>query len=157
MYQVSAQGVDEHMINVHYYYYYYYMVWKTQTATRVTQEGLAPLLDLLFRHKLSSGGGSIWRQQRQHHWGFRTCQKKKNCCSTRQQCKCTLGMGSVGGWVGAVCTLLIWMSFGSFRLWEPACMCCVYLALWTCKLLCAIKKKSFIHKLASIRGYWHCH
>ena len=26
MYHVSAQGVDEHMINVHYYYYYYYPV-----------------------------------------------------------------------------------------------------------------------------------
>ena len=24
MYQVSAQGVDERMINVHYYYYYCY-------------------------------------------------------------------------------------------------------------------------------------
>ena len=24
MYHVSAQGVDEHVINVHYYYYYYY-------------------------------------------------------------------------------------------------------------------------------------
>ena len=24
MYHVSAQGVDERMINVHYYYYYYY-------------------------------------------------------------------------------------------------------------------------------------
>ena len=24
MYQVSAQGIDEHIINVHYYYYYYY-------------------------------------------------------------------------------------------------------------------------------------
>ena len=23
MYHVSAQGVNEHMINVHYYYYYY--------------------------------------------------------------------------------------------------------------------------------------
>ena len=23
MYHVSAQGVDEHIINVHYYYYYY--------------------------------------------------------------------------------------------------------------------------------------
>ena len=23
MYSVSAQGIDEHMINVHYYYYYY--------------------------------------------------------------------------------------------------------------------------------------
>ena len=23
MYHVNAQGVDEHMINVHYYYYYY--------------------------------------------------------------------------------------------------------------------------------------
>ena len=25
MYHVSAQGIDEHMINVHYYYYYYYI------------------------------------------------------------------------------------------------------------------------------------
>ena len=24
MYHVSAQGVDERMINAHYYYYYYY-------------------------------------------------------------------------------------------------------------------------------------
>ena len=24
MYHVSAQGVDERMLNVHYYYYYYY-------------------------------------------------------------------------------------------------------------------------------------
>ena len=24
MYHVSAQGIDERMINVHYYYYYYY-------------------------------------------------------------------------------------------------------------------------------------
>ena len=29
MYHVSAQGVDEHMINVH--YYYYYIVLKTTT------------------------------------------------------------------------------------------------------------------------------
>ena len=26
MYDVSTQGVDEHMINVHYYYYYYFQV-----------------------------------------------------------------------------------------------------------------------------------
>ena len=26
MYHVSAQGVDERMINVHYYYYYYKML-----------------------------------------------------------------------------------------------------------------------------------
>ena len=26
MYDVSAQGVDERMTNVHYYYYYYYYV-----------------------------------------------------------------------------------------------------------------------------------
>ena len=26
MYHVSAQGVDERMIKVHYYYYYYYYV-----------------------------------------------------------------------------------------------------------------------------------
>ena len=24
MYHVSGQGIDKHMINVHYYYYYYY-------------------------------------------------------------------------------------------------------------------------------------
>ena len=24
MYHVTAQGIDERMINVHYYYYYYY-------------------------------------------------------------------------------------------------------------------------------------
>ena len=24
MYDVNTQGVDEHVINVHYYYYYYY-------------------------------------------------------------------------------------------------------------------------------------
>ena len=28
MYHVSAQGVDERMINVHYYYYYYYSLSK---------------------------------------------------------------------------------------------------------------------------------
>ena len=27
MYRVSAQGVDERMINVHYYYYYYDICW----------------------------------------------------------------------------------------------------------------------------------
>ena len=28
MYHVSIQGIDEHMINVHYYYYYYYYYYK---------------------------------------------------------------------------------------------------------------------------------
>ena len=26
MYHVSAQGIDEHMINIHYCYYYYYLI-----------------------------------------------------------------------------------------------------------------------------------
>ena len=30
MYHVSAQGVDECMINVHYYYYYYEQSWSNQ-------------------------------------------------------------------------------------------------------------------------------
>ena len=34
-----------------------------------------------------------------------------------------------GGWVEAVCTLLVLMSFGSFSLRELTCMHCVYLAL----------------------------
>ena len=29
MYDVSAQGVDERMINVHYYSYYYYIIPET--------------------------------------------------------------------------------------------------------------------------------
>ena len=33
MYDVSAQGVDERMINVHYYYYYWYMI-QTNSAGR---------------------------------------------------------------------------------------------------------------------------
>ena len=33
MYHVSAQGVDERMINVHYYYYYYYLLTPTETLT----------------------------------------------------------------------------------------------------------------------------
>ena len=49
-----------------------------------------------------------------------------------------------------VCTLLVWMSFGSFGLWELTCMHCVYLALWTHKVLCgsclcSIYAFSFIH------------
>ena len=49
-----------------------------------------------------------------------------------------------------VCTLLAWMSFGSFGLSELTCMHCVYLALWTHKVLCgsclcSIYTFSFIH------------
>ena len=39
MYDVSAQGVDERMINVHYYYYYYI---ETGTATGGTATALSP-------------------------------------------------------------------------------------------------------------------
>ena len=34
MYHVSAQGVDERMINVHYYYYYYEMQASARTCGR---------------------------------------------------------------------------------------------------------------------------
>ena len=52
--------------------------------------------------------------------------------------------------------LLVWVSFGSFSLRELTCMHCVYLALWTSKVLCgsflyAIYKFSFIHSRASMR------
>ena len=55
------------------------------------------------------------------------------------------------GWVGRSCLyFLVWVSFGSFSLREFTCMHCVYLALWTRKVLCgsflcAIYKFSFIH------------
>ena len=60
------------------------------------------------------------------------------------------------GWVGRSCLyLLVWVSFGSFSLRELTCMHCVYLALWTCKVLCgsflcAIYKFSFIHSYAAV-------
>ena len=75
--------------------------------------------------------------------------------------------------VGAVCTLLVWMSFGSFSLWELTCThCCVCLALWTRKVcviyvldfffLNARYKFSLIHKwhpgtlcFYSFYGQWH--
>ena len=38
MYRVSAQGVDECMINVHYYYYYY---WVPSTDVQVSPPSLA--------------------------------------------------------------------------------------------------------------------
>ena len=62
----------------------------------------------------------------------------------------TFGMG----WVGRSCLyLLVWVSFGSLSLRELTCMHCVYLALWTRKVLCGsfyalyILKKSFIHSV----------
>ena len=57
------------------------------------------------------------------------------------------------GWVGRSCLyLLVRVSFGSFSLRELTCMHCVYLALWTRKVLCGsflctIYKFSFIHLL----------
>ena len=47
-------------------------------------------------------------------------------------------------WVGDVCSLLVWMSFDSFSLWELTYMHCVYLALWTRKVLCGISLHSFL-------------
>ena len=57
------------------------------------------------------------------------------------------------GWVGRSCLyFLVWVSFGSFSLRELTCMHCVYLALWTRKVLCGsffyalyINFHSFIH------------
>ena len=43
MYHVSAQGIDERMINVHYYYYYYYYYFDCQADFDV---------DNIQRHKL---------------------------------------------------------------------------------------------------------
>ena len=45
MYHVSAQGVDERMINVHYYYYYYYYYYcQSDCATTVTAS-LSPVTE----------------------------------------------------------------------------------------------------------------
>ena len=59
------------------------------------------------------------------------------------------------GWVGRSCLyFLVWVSFGSFSLRELTCMYCVYLVLWTRKVLCGsffyalyINVHSFIHSL----------
>ena len=45
---------------------------------------------------------------------------------------CTFGKG---GWVGAVCTFWYECPMVAFSLRRLACMHCVYLALWTCKVL----------------------
>ena len=64
------------------------------------------------------------------------------------------------GWVGRSCLyFLVWVSFGSFSLWELTCMHCVYLALWTCKVLCGsflctVYKFSLIHSF--ILGGGNC-
>ena len=60
-----------------------------------------------------------------------------------------------GGGGGGICCLhFTGMNvFGSFSLWEPKCMHCVYLALWMCKALCGgfyapyiyIYELSFMH------------
>ena len=42
MYHVSAQGVDERMINVHYYYYYYYYFPVNRRRTRSQIWNLEP-------------------------------------------------------------------------------------------------------------------
>ena len=39
MYHVSAQGVDERMINVHYNYYYYYYVCHIKFVQRIEPRG----------------------------------------------------------------------------------------------------------------------
>ena len=59
--------------------------------------------------------------------------------------------GRVGGWVGVVCTWLLWMPFGSFSLRQLTCRHCADLALRTCKVLLGrfhapcINVHSFIH------------
>ena len=61
-----------------------------------------------------------------------------------------------GGWVAAVCTLLVWVSFGSFYLARAYMYIrCVYLALWTRKVLygnfvCTIY--IFIHSLSFVHS-----
>ena len=62
------------------------------------------------------------------------------------------------GWMGRSCLyFLVWASFGSFSLRELTCMLCVYLVLWTRKVLCgslflcAIYKFAFIQNVAYSR------
>ena len=52
MYHVSAQGVDERMINVHYYYYYYYWLLRIKLIMRGLRERLRRC------RRETSGGGS---------------------------------------------------------------------------------------------------
>ena len=52
MYHVSAQGVDERMINVHYYYYYYYYYYSAghqqqQTTPLCQYEVLQIIIELI--------------------------------------------------------------------------------------------------------------
>ena len=60
----------------------------------------------------------------------------------------------MGGWVGAVCTLLVWMSLGSFSLRELTCMHCVYLALWTRKVLCGSFFTHYMYIFIHSRKPW---
>ena len=46
MYDVSAQGVDEHMINVHYYYYYIHLLFVTIPGTQTSK--LSHMAELLY-------------------------------------------------------------------------------------------------------------
>jgi len=49
-----------------------------------------------------------------------------------------------GGWVGTVCALLMWMSFGSFSLWEPNMQpLCIWRKVLCGSFLCAIKLCTF--------------
>ena len=64
-----------------------------------------------------------------------------NCAWCALALVCVCGVNEVHchkNWFFLVklCILPVWMSLGSFSLWEPTCMHCVYLALWTCKVLC---------------------
>ena len=67
-----------------------------------------------------------------------------------------------GWWIGAVCTLLVWMPFGSFTLRELTCRHCEYLTLWTCKVLCGrfyapySCKSSFIQSFIQNRSRYQC-
>ena len=65
------------------------------------------------------------------------------------------------GWVGrSRLYFLVRVSFGSFSLRELTCMHCVYLALWTLKVLrgsflCATYKFSFIHSFRCTVIFFH--
>ena len=63
MYRVNAQGIDEHMINIHYYYYYYLIVIFPQNNHR----GFS-ILKYFEPHPFSRSAG---------HVGARTCQPHK--------------------------------------------------------------------------------
>ena len=49
---------------------------------------------------------------------------------------CIVPLLGRGRWGRSCLYFLVWVSFSSFSLQELTCMHCLYLALWTCKVLC---------------------